>query len=147
MVLLVWFALALAGLAPEPRLVPRGLARLGSRAVGRQTAAAQLLFGVANGFLPCGLVYSALSIPVALADPVRGGMAMLAFGSGTLPALTLATLGLRRILTGTLWRRRLFAALVLAVGSWAIWTRANHPRQATHRHHIQTDSTTKSSQR
>ena len=133
--LLVWFALALAGLAPEPRLVPPGLSRLGARAAGRPTAAAQFLFGVANGFLPCGLVYTALSLPVALANPVDGALAMLAFGIGTLPALTLATLGLRRIITGSLWRRRLFAALILTVGVWAIWTRANGPPQGTQHHH------------
>lgn len=139
--LLVWFALALAGLAPEPKLVPSGLVRLGARAAGRPAAAAQLLFGVANGFLPCGLVYSALSIPVALASPVDGALAMLAFGIGTLPALSLAALGLRRALTATLWRRRLFAALVLAAGMWAIWARASGS-PVDHPHHRPAGSTT-----
>ena len=78
--LLVWFALALAGLVPEPRLIPPGLRQAGGRALGQSTIAAQFLFGVVNGFLPCGLVYSALTIPVALGDPVRGGLVMLAFG-------------------------------------------------------------------
>ena len=141
-VLLVWFALALAGLAPEPRLVPSGLVRLGARAAGRPTTVAQFFFGVANGFLPCGLVYSALSIPVALANPVQGGLAMLAFGIGTLPALTLATLGLRHILTGSVWRRRLFAALVLAVGTWAIWIRATGSGQGSLHHHMPAGPTT-----
>jgi len=125
-ILLVWFALALAGLAPEPKLVPPVLLRAGTRAAGQPTAGAQLLFGIANGFLPCGLVYSALSIPVALANPGRGALAMLAFGLGTVPALSLASLGVRRLLLTTLWRRRVFAALVLAVGLWTIWNRATH---------------------
>jgi uncharacterized protein len=140
--LLVWFALALAGLAPEPRLVPSGLVRLGARAAGRPTIAAQFLFGVANGFLPCGLVYSALSIPVARANLVQGALAMLAFGIGTLPALTLATLSLRQILTGSVWRRRLFAALVLAVGTWAIWTRATGSGEGSLHHHMPAGPTT-----
>jgi uncharacterized protein len=122
--LLVWFALALAGLVPEPRLVPPGLVSAGSRAAARPTAAAQFAFGVANGFLPCGLVYSALSIPVALATPATGAVAMTAFGLGTVPALSLTALGLRRFVMATLWRRRSLAALILATGLWTIWQRS-----------------------
>lgn len=132
--LLLWFALALAGLVPEPRLVPPGLARAGARAAQTTSPGAQMLFGVANGFLPCGLVYSALSIPVALADPARGALAMLAFGAGTLPALSLAAFGLRRLVMASLWRRRMLAALVLAAGAWAIWTRASGAASAGHHH-------------
>lgn len=132
--LLLWFALALAGLAPEPRLVPPGLVRAGAHAASRTTVGAQLLFGVANGFLPCGLVYSALSIPVALAEPGRGALAMLAFGLGTVPALSAASLGIRRLVMTTLSRRRIFAALVLAVGLWTIWTRASASMVGGHHH-------------
>lgn len=132
--LLLWFALALAGLVPEPRLIPRGLTNAASHAAQTTSPAAQAAFGVANGFLPCGLVYSALSIPVALADPARGALAMIAFGAGTLPALSLAALGLRRLVMTSLWRRRLFAVLVLAAGAWAIWTRATGAVTAGHHH-------------
>lgn len=132
--LLLWFALALAGLVPEPRLIPRGLTSAAGRAAQTPSPAAQAAFGVANGFLPCGLVYSALSIPVALADPARGALAMTAFGAGTLPALSLAALGLRRLVMTSMWRRRLFAVLVLAAGAWAIWTRATGAVSAGHHH-------------
>jgi sulfite exporter TauE/SafE len=124
-VLLVWFALALAGLVPEPRLIPPGLRRAGSRALRQPSTAAQFLFGVVNGFLPCGLVYSALTVPVALEEPARGGLVMLAFGMGTVPALSLAALGMRRIALGTLARRRAVATLILLTGLWTIWTRAS----------------------
>lgn len=134
MVLLLWFTLALAGLVPEPRLIPRGLTSAAGRAAQTTSAAAQAAFGVANGFLPCGLVYSALSIPVALADPARGALAMVAFGAGTLPALSLAALGLRRLVMTSLWRRRVFAVLVLAAGAWAIWTRTTGAVTAGHHH-------------
>ncbi|HSD32514.1 MAG TPA: sulfite exporter TauE/SafE family protein [Gemmatimonadales bacterium] len=130
--LLLWFALALAGLVPEPRLIPRGLTSAASRAAHTTAPAAQLAFGIANGFLPCGLVYSALSIPVALADPARGALAMLAFGAGTLPALSFAAFGLRRFVMTSLWRRRALAVLVLAAGAWAIWTRATGMITAGH---------------
>jgi uncharacterized protein len=134
-VLLVWFALALAGLVPEPRLLPPGLTTAGTRAARSTSRGAQFLFGVVNGFLPCGLVYSALSIPVALAAPLPGALAMLAFGAGTVPALSLAAYGLRRMLLTSLWRRRLFAVLVLASGLWTVWTRTTHAESGGHAHH------------
>lgn len=46
--------------------------------------------GVLNGFLPCGLVYLALSSSIISATPVNGGLFMLFFGLGTFP-LMLAT--------------------------------------------------------
>jgi uncharacterized protein len=130
--LLFWFALALAGYVREPRLVPPGLTRAGRRAAQSPTSAAQFVFGVVNGFLPCGLVYSALTIPVALAEPGRGALAMTAFGLGTVPALSVAALGLRRMVMATLWRRRLFATLVLITGLWTIWTRASGQNHFAH---------------
>jgi hypothetical protein len=135
-ILLLWFALALAGLVPEPRLIPPGLTRAGGRAAANPSTTTQLLFGVANGFLPCGLVYSALTIPVALASPGLGALAMLAFGLGTVPALSVTALGLRRLVMGTLWRRRGFAALVLLAGAWGIWNRANAPASDGVHHHM-----------
>lgn len=43
--------------------------------------------GVLNGFLPCGLVYLALTSSVISATPVNGGMFMLFFGLGTFPMM------------------------------------------------------------
>ena len=43
--------------------------------------------GVLNGFLPCGLVYLALTSSVISASPVNGGMFMLFFGLGTFPMM------------------------------------------------------------
>lgn len=123
-VLLVWFSLALAGLVPEPRLIPPGLATAGARAAGTTSSPAHLLFGAVNGLLPCGLVYTALGAAVAQADPVPGGLVMLAFGLGTLPALTAAALGLRRVILSSVRRRRAFAALILVTGLWMIGSRA-----------------------
>jgi sulfite exporter TauE/SafE len=134
-VLLIWFALGLAGLVPEPRLVPPHLVAIGARAARSTSPAAQIVFGVVNGFLPCGLVYSALSIPIALADPLGGALAMVAFGAGTVPALSLAALGLRRLVLSSLWRRRVFALLVLTTGLWTIWMRAKPAVSGGHHHH------------
>lgn len=48
------------------------------------------LFGVLWGWLPCGLVYSALVWSLSSARAFDGALLMLAFGCGTLPALLLS---------------------------------------------------------
>ena len=45
------------------------------------------LGGMLWGWLPCGLVYSTLTWAVAANSAQQGGLIMLAFGLGTLPAL------------------------------------------------------------
>jgi sulfite exporter TauE/SafE len=130
--LLVWFSLALAGLVPELKLHPNFLARHGAATLASPSAGAQLLFGLLNGLIPCGLVYAALAIPVALADPLRGALAMGAFGLGTVPLLTAAALGLRRLLMAHLWHRRLLAALILTTGLWTVWNRTMGPGHSAH---------------
>ncbi|WP_456405291.1 sulfite exporter TauE/SafE family protein [Thiolapillus sp.] len=46
-----------------------------------------LLYGLIWGWLPCGLVYSALFIAVGQGGMLQGGVFMLMFGLGTLPAV------------------------------------------------------------
>ena len=53
--------------------------------------------GLLWGWLPCGLVYSALASALTAASPQRGALLMLAFGLGTLPNLVLAGLLLARL--------------------------------------------------
>ncbi|MBS1919139.1 MAG: sulfite exporter TauE/SafE family protein [Bacteroidetes bacterium] len=45
------------------------------------------VIGLLNGFLPCGLVYLALSSSVIAASSLHGGAFMLFFGLGTFPAM------------------------------------------------------------
>ncbi|MCF7970463.1 MAG: sulfite exporter TauE/SafE family protein [Methylococcaceae bacterium] len=45
------------------------------------------LFGMVWGWIPCGLVYTALALAATSGDIVTSGLAMLAFGLGTLPAV------------------------------------------------------------
>lgn len=52
-----------------------------------RTAGQALGLGLIWGWLPCGLVYSALALAMASASPLRGAQIMAAFGLGTLPAL------------------------------------------------------------
>ncbi|MEZ4904914.1 MAG: sulfite exporter TauE/SafE family protein [Spirosomataceae bacterium] len=44
--------------------------------------------GILNGLLPCGLVYMALISSVAMGNAGHGGVFMLVFGLGTLPAMS-----------------------------------------------------------
>ncbi len=122
-VLLCGFAAALAGLLPEPALRLPGAASAGRLLQENRGTGARFAFGVVNGFVPCGLVYSALSVPVALASPAAGAMAMLAFGAGTLPSLSIAALTLRRFAPRTLAGRRVLAVAVLLAGLWSIGIR------------------------
>ncbi len=45
------------------------------------------IFGMIWGWLPCGLVYTALALSATSGDMLRSSLTMLAFGSGTIPAV------------------------------------------------------------
>ncbi len=49
------------------------------------------------GWIPCGLTYSILLWSIAAGSAVQGGLLMLAFGLGTLPAMLPMTLGAGKI--------------------------------------------------
>jgi sulfite exporter TauE/SafE len=137
--LLCWFAAALAGLLPEPRPRLPGFASAGRLLRENRGMGARFAFGIVNGFVPCGLVYSALSVPVALAHPVAGAVAMVAFGAGTLPSLSIAALTLHRFAPRTLAGRRILALAVLFAGLWSIGIRTG-TLAGTHSHEHSTGS-------
>jgi sulfite exporter TauE/SafE len=118
--LMVWFAAGLAGFVPEPRLILPGIKQLGAALAGNPATLMRYGFGIVNGFLPCGLVYTTLAIPVALGDPVDGALAMAVFGLGTTPVLSAVALGLRRVVARDIRVRRLLAAAVLTASLWSV---------------------------
>ena len=69
-----------------------------------------LLFGMIWGWLPCGLVYGALTLSAATADILRSALTMLAFGLGTLPAVM--GVGIMTGILTKLSRMRLFKQVV-----------------------------------
>ena len=81
-----------------------------------------LMVGVAWGFLPCGLVYSALATAIAASNPLTGALWMAGFALGTLPNLMLAGwMGaglLNRLRQSSL--RWLAGALVVAWGLYGL---------------------------
>lgn len=108
-----------------------------------------LLLGGLWGWLPCGLVYTALAYALAQAQPFQSAAVMLAFGLGTLP--TLLAMGFAaQTVTGLFRQRRLrwgFALLVILFGVWTLGMTAYHTfyhhahdahpsaTEATHEHH------------
>lgn len=79
--------------------------------------------GAIWGWLPCGLVYSVLVAAIATADPLRGGLLMMVFGLGTLPALIamgMAAVKLKALLQHR-WLRRISGLMVLGFGMWGLW--------------------------
>lgn len=73
------------------------------------------LLGVLLGFIPCGLLYGALTAASASGNPLAGGFAMAAFAAGTVPALF--AVGAFGSLAALRWRAataRLGPALMIA---------------------------------
>jgi sulfite exporter TauE/SafE len=75
----------------------RALAPATRRVLPLTTPSRALVFGAAWGWLPCGLVYSALALAALSGSAAHGAIAMLAFGAGTLPALIAAGALLDRV--------------------------------------------------
>jgi hypothetical protein len=75
----------------------RRLQPLTRRFLPVRTAAQAFPLGVLWGWLPCGLVYSALTTALTAGGSGRGALMMLAFGLGTLPNLLLAGIFLARL--------------------------------------------------
>ncbi len=93
-----------------------------------------LALGAIWGWLPCGLVYTALAYATTQAQAFNAGAVMLAFGLGTLPAVLATGLAAQR-LTQLLRRPRLrwsFALLIIVFGLWTIAVPATHLFSASH---------------
>lgn len=87
-----------------------------------------LALGALWGWLPCGLVYTALAYSATAADPLVGAVMMAAFGLGTAPAMLLAGLfpgGVRQKLTNRQGRRIAGAAMII-FGLWSLSTNLQH---------------------
>ncbi len=82
------------------------------------------LLGTLWGWLPCGLVYSVLVAAIATANPVQGGLLMLAFGLGTLPTLLAMGMAAVRLKTflQNLWFRRLSGLLIAGFGVMGLFS-------------------------
>ena len=75
----------------------RVLQPLTKRFLPARTMSQAFPLGLLWGWLPCGLVYSALASSLGAGSAGRGALMMLAFGLGTLPNLLLAGIVLARL--------------------------------------------------
>jgi sulfite exporter TauE/SafE len=87
-----------------------------------------LLLGAMWGWLPCGLIYSMLLLGALQGTALHGAMIMLAFGTGTLPAMlgsSLLSAQLSRI-TSLRGMRIFTGLLLLLLGWWTMWVATQH---------------------
>lgn len=79
--------------------------------------------GIFWGWLPCGLLYSALSFSALAPTPLQSGLAMLCFGLGTLPSM-FSIAQISSVLKNWLQKkivRMLLGSSFLGMGSWTIY--------------------------
>lgn len=96
----------------------RGIQPLGRRFLPAQTPWRAFGLGLVWGWIPCGLVYSALALALASGGAGRGAIVMLAFGAGTLPNLLAAGYAARRLRAalGLKWLRMSVGCAVALLG-------------------------------
>jgi sulfite exporter TauE/SafE len=89
--LLIYFLLAIFGkqltTVPGVRWLTGRLQQFMLRSLRSQRLGAMLLLGIANGLLPCGMVYFAVTGALAAGNIAAGAGFMAAFGLGTFPAM------------------------------------------------------------
>lgn len=124
--------LSLLWLARQPAWVDglsQGIWRRFRPAVQRLGPRAPWLLGVAWALMPCGLLYSALTVAALSASAVQGGLIMLAFGAGTAITLTVAPWLLLRLRGGAsgAWGIRLAGLALVLTSGWALWMGITQP--------------------
>lgn len=91
-----------------------------------------LLYGMVWGWLPCGLVYSALALSIAQADLLNSSLAMAGFGVGTLPALFATGMlaeKFQKVLNNK-HLRTIFALTIIGFGIWTLLYSGEHDHSA-----------------
>ncbi|MEI7811939.1 MAG: sulfite exporter TauE/SafE family protein [Ignavibacteria bacterium] len=63
-----------------------------AKTIGKTSKGSMLLIGILNGFLPCGLVYTAVAGAIVTSNAVSGMLFMAVFGLGTFPLMFAATI-------------------------------------------------------
>lgn len=116
----------------------QAMAPLRKRFIPINTMPRALAAGMLWGFLPCGLVYSALALAMTSANALTAGAAMLAFGLGTLPMMLMtgsAAAELKNKLQQQGWRTA-NGLLVVAFGLWTLLQALTHSAGGHHHHEI-----------
>ncbi len=115
----------------------RRIAPLAQRLLPGRTPAHALAVGMLWGWLPCGLVYTALVAAAVSGSAWHGALVMFAFGAGTLPSMIAVGAASGHIAR---WSkrpglRRLAGVSILAYGVWTLATPLLHLTHAEHSAH------------
>lgn len=139
-IMMIAFGLNLGGWLPDPfsksassLIASLGLSRLIRSASGDDKPVNWAVVGLVNGLLPCGLVYAALAFALASDGVVDSGLMMLAFGLGTVPAMTFVPVLVRKITPdsrGTLLK--VAAVLIIVLGVMMALRGTDWMRQMMH---------------
>ncbi|MEN9848834.1 MAG: hypothetical protein RL368_1574 [Pseudomonadota bacterium] len=99
--------------------------------------------GLVWGWLPCGLVYSALALALTSGSAFNGGALMFSFGLGTLPMLLAigTTAHWLNQWTKRLSVRRAMGAIIIGLGIYSLVAPHNHGNHAGHAGHEHAEST------
>ena len=128
-VLVAWALVSLSDLVPRlgggGRVFTRVAGALKGRLLGHPFAT-----GLFLGFLPCGLVYSALIAAAARGGTVQGAAALAVFGMGTAPALLGVSMVDELLARNRRIINRLSQVFLLAMGVWFLWTGTSGLAQA-----------------
>ena len=92
-----------------------------------------LLLGALWGWLPCGLVYSALALAITQPSPWLSAGGMLAFGMGTLPAVLAAGVAAQQ-LSRLLQKRHVRMGLAVMIIVYGVWTIFGSFGHSSHQH-------------
>ncbi len=113
---------------------------IGGKMLPVKSFSAAFSLGVLWGWLPCGLVYSALALALSQADPWASASVMLGFGCGTLPAVVIGGVAGEKF-KAYLQLKALRIVMGLSVVLFGVWTlfvvflHSGHNRQHTDPEH------------
>lgn len=140
--------LGLQKLEQAGQILWRKIAPITQKLTPVKRVATAIIFGAVWGWLPCGLVYSALTLAIAQGTINGAAITMLGFGLGTLPAVLATGLLAERVqyFLNNRYLKRFFALFLIAFGVWTIAYSGGHqghqgqhsPNQeqpAGHHHH------------
>jgi len=107
----------------------RRLEPLGRRLLPVRTPGRALAFGAVWGWLPCGMVYSALLLAAGTGGAAAGAAFMALFGLGTLPAVAGAgaMAGLAARLGRVRHLRRILGLALIVLAVAGLWYSTKHP--------------------
>ena len=117
-----------------PSGLRRGLVAVQRRAVALPPLRRAWMLGLSTPLLPCGWLYAWAAAAAGTGSPGQGALLLVAFGAGSLPALTVLSEGLRRA-TGRLGRSLPLAGelTLIASGCLLLVARLDVPAPAADR--------------